>query len=235
MLKYQQPELSRTQLRSCVMVHVAVLGFPSLIVLMVFSLRGRKATLNLFVTELRSCVKVHVAVLGFPSLIVLMVFSLRGHKATLNLFVTELTSCVKVKVAVLCSPSLIILMVSVDVKQHWTLSVQRASSIITWDWKTPYCYNSATASTYCVLLLMLLLFQFMFADCHLLRACCRVMCGYHRHRRHLDVRPEGGCVSGCFLVQRGAVLLVWQFHHLRCGRGLWPGKNKITGVANVGC
>ena len=55
------------------MVHVAVLGFPSLIVLMVFSLRGHKATLNLFVTELRSCVKVKVAVLCSPSLIILMV------------------------------------------------------------------------------------------------------------------------------------------------------------------
>ena len=55
------------------MVHVAVLVFPSLIVLMVFGLRGHKATLNLFVTEVRSCVKVKVAILGSPSLIVLMV------------------------------------------------------------------------------------------------------------------------------------------------------------------
>ena len=45
---------------------------------------------------------------------------------------------------------------------------------------------------------------------------CRVMCGHHRHRRHLDVRPEGGRVPGRLLVQPGAVLLVRQLNHLRC-------------------
>ena len=50
-------------------VEVAVLGFPSLIVLK-YGLYGRKATLNGTLTELRSCVTVEVAVLGFPSLIV---------------------------------------------------------------------------------------------------------------------------------------------------------------------
>ena len=57
-----------TELRSCVTVEVAVLGFPSLIVLK-YGLCGRKATLNGTLTELRSCVTVEVAVLGFPPLI----------------------------------------------------------------------------------------------------------------------------------------------------------------------
>ena len=49
-------------------VEVAVLGSPSIIVLMVSS--GRKATLE---EEFKSCVRVEVAVLGSPSIIVLMV------------------------------------------------------------------------------------------------------------------------------------------------------------------
>ena len=51
-------------------VEVAVLGFPSLIVLMVSV--DVKATLNSNTqqaSELRSCVKVEVAVLGSPSLL----------------------------------------------------------------------------------------------------------------------------------------------------------------------
>ena len=55
----------KSEPRSCVKVEVAVLGFPSLIVLMVSV--GVKATLNSNtqqVSELRSCVKVEVAVLG---------------------------------------------------------------------------------------------------------------------------------------------------------------------------
>ena len=55
-------------------VEVAVLGSPSLTVLMV-GLFERKAILNfnVEVTELRSCVKVEVAVLVSQSLTVLMV------------------------------------------------------------------------------------------------------------------------------------------------------------------
>ena len=73
-LKTLSPTLSlsrSSELRSCANVNVevpAVLGFPSLISLMVCA-RGRKATLNERIyrlTELRSCVKVEVAVLGFP-------------------------------------------------------------------------------------------------------------------------------------------------------------------------
>ena len=53
-------------------VEVAVLGSPSLIVLVVFC--GRKATLNLDLeAEIRSCVKVEVAVLGSPSLTIISV------------------------------------------------------------------------------------------------------------------------------------------------------------------
>ena len=59
-------------------VEVAVLGSPSLTVLMV----------SVKVSDLRSCVKVEVAVLGFPSLIVLMV----------SVKVLDVRSCVKVEV-----------------------------------------------------------------------------------------------------------------------------------------
>ena len=55
------------ELRSCVKVKVAVLGFPSQ---SLHGLCGRKATLNSFPSELRSCVKVEVAVLVSPSLAV---------------------------------------------------------------------------------------------------------------------------------------------------------------------
>ena len=54
-------------------VEVAVLGFPSPIILK-YGLCGRKATLNFTdKPELRSCVKVEVAVLGSSSLTVLVV------------------------------------------------------------------------------------------------------------------------------------------------------------------
>ena len=82
--------------RSWVKVEVAVLGSPSLTVLMVFR------TLTF-----RSWVKVEVAVLGSPSLTVLMVFRTLTFR-----------SWVKVEVAVLGSPSLTVLMFSVDVRQH---------------------------------------------------------------------------------------------------------------------
>ena len=62
-------------------VEVAVLGSPSLTVLIV---SGRKATLNQSVrSEMRSCVKVEVAILGSQSLIVLMV-GVDGRKAALE-------------------------------------------------------------------------------------------------------------------------------------------------------
>ena len=100
-------------LKSCIKVDVAVLGSPSLIVLMV---SGRKAILNLPLPELGSCVKVEVAVLGFPSI----VCTVSGRKATLNtnLPLPEIRSCVKVEVAILGSPSIIVRTVSVDVKQQ---------------------------------------------------------------------------------------------------------------------
>ena len=59
-----------SELRSCVKVEVAVLGSPSVIVLMVSV--DVKQYWNIG-SELRSCVKIEVAVLGSPSVIVLMV------------------------------------------------------------------------------------------------------------------------------------------------------------------
>ena len=65
-----------SQLRSCVKVEVAVLGCPSLIVLMVsvdIKQHLKKKKKKTRTSERRSCAKVEVAVLGCPSLIVLMV------------------------------------------------------------------------------------------------------------------------------------------------------------------
>ena len=47
-----------SELRSCVKVEVAVLGFPALIILMI------SVDVKQHCTRLRSCVKVEVAVLG---------------------------------------------------------------------------------------------------------------------------------------------------------------------------
>ena len=99
-------------------VEVAVLGFQSIIVLMVFvdvkqHLKKKKKKEG--GQSFRSCVKVEVAVLGFQS--PNSPYGFRGRKATLNLRRTaELRSCVKVEVVVL--GPLIVLLVSVDVKQH---------------------------------------------------------------------------------------------------------------------
>ena len=69
-------------------VEVAVLGSPSLIVLMV-SVDVEK---HYLLSEFRSCVKVEVAVLGSPSLTVLMV-SVDVEK---HYLLSEFRSCVKV-------------------------------------------------------------------------------------------------------------------------------------------
>ena len=53
-------------------VEVAVLGSPSIIVLMVSADVKRHRTRAKMDSEVRSCVKVEVAVLGSPSLIILM-------------------------------------------------------------------------------------------------------------------------------------------------------------------
>ena len=78
-----------TELWSCVKVEMAVLGSPSLIVLVV-SVDVKQPWTNGMPSELRSCVKVEVAVLGSPSLIVL----------ELTVKPSELRSCVKVEVTV---------------------------------------------------------------------------------------------------------------------------------------
>ena len=83
-------------------VEVAILGSPSVIIVLVVSFCGRKATLNLneLVPEPRSLVKVEVAILGSPSQIIVFMVSFCGCKATLNLneLVPEPRSCVKVEV-----------------------------------------------------------------------------------------------------------------------------------------
>ena len=55
-----------SELRSYVKVEVALLGFPSLIVLMV-SMDVKQRCIEQLASELRNCVKVEVAVLGSPS------------------------------------------------------------------------------------------------------------------------------------------------------------------------
>ena len=98
-----------TNTNSCVKVEEAVLGSPSLTVLM--GLCGRKS--NMERTPI-AVWKVEEAVLGSPSLTVLMVcVDVKQHGTNTN-------SCVKVEEAVLGSPSLTVLMVCVDVKQHGT-------------------------------------------------------------------------------------------------------------------
>ena len=67
--RYRQTERSETELRSCVKDEVAVLGSPSLMVLMV-SVDVKQHELAEY---LRNCVKVEEGVLGSPSQTVLMV------------------------------------------------------------------------------------------------------------------------------------------------------------------
>ena len=74
---------AQSELRGAMKVKVAILGSPSLVVLMI---RGRKVTVNfnfVLVSEPRRCVKVEVAVLGSPSLTI-PIDSLCGRKAALN-------------------------------------------------------------------------------------------------------------------------------------------------------
>ena len=97
-------------------VEVAVLGSPSLVVLMV-SVDVKQHQLEQQSSD-RSCVKVEVDVFGSLSLI-LSPYGLCGRKATLKNRVQELCKslgghpCTPLPI-----PSLVVLMVSVDVKQH---------------------------------------------------------------------------------------------------------------------
>ena len=97
-------------------VEVAVLGSPSLVVLMV-SVDVKQHQLEQQSSD-RSCVKVEVGVFGSLSLI-LSPYGLCGRKATLKNRVQELRKslgghpCTPFPI-----PSLVVLMVSVDVKQH---------------------------------------------------------------------------------------------------------------------
>ena len=94
-------------------VEVAVLGSPSLIVLMgSVDVTEEALNLNMQFPQLRRCVYVEVAVLGRPPN---SPYGLCGSKETLNLNMQfpQLRSYVKVEVVVLGSPSLIVIMVSV--------------------------------------------------------------------------------------------------------------------------
>ena len=97
-------------------VEVAVLGSPSLVVLMV-SVDVKQHQLEQQSSD-RSCVKVEVGVLGPLYLIVLMVY-VDVRKATLKNRVQELSESLGGHP---CPPSpppfLVVLMVSVDIKQH---------------------------------------------------------------------------------------------------------------------
>ena len=111
-------------------VEVAVLGSPSLIVLVVSvdltqslkkkKKRKKKKTKEDSCPDLRSCVEVEVAVLATP--VLNSPYGLCGRKGTFEEVEehsgSERRSCVKVEVAVQGSPSLIVLVVSMDVTQH---------------------------------------------------------------------------------------------------------------------
>ena len=96
----------------CVKVKVAVLGSPSLIILMVSVDVKRYLKINFW-----SCVKAEVAVVGYPSIINHKPYGFCGRRAIFE-DKEGLRSCVKIEVAVLGSPSIINLTVSVDVKQY---------------------------------------------------------------------------------------------------------------------
>ena len=89
-------------------VEVAVMGSPSLIVLMV--------SVDVKPFRAQDLCESRGGRHGLP--VPNSPYGLCGRKATLNCSISELRGCVKVEVADTGSPSLIVLMVSVDVKQH---------------------------------------------------------------------------------------------------------------------
>ena len=109
------------ELRSCVKVVVAVLGSPSLMVLMV-SVGVKQHWTSQWQCSL-------VAVLGSQSLMVLIMVLM--VPVDVKQHWTSQWQCSVV--AVLGSHSLMVLMVPVDVKQHWT-SQRQCSGAVWWSW-----------------------------------------------------------------------------------------------------